>query len=208
MKFQWMVPVENIIGKVPLVPVGDTGTVPYCMGASFPGAYGVADRAPATDAGCGTSTCGLWAGPVTYRPGRPAPAVPGRRARAGQQARRGAGAGVGAARARRSPQAAADQAPRDHLARRARGRGAAAHGGPRTARAPPVREIPGAARRGPRLNELEPSARGGQVAAQPGAERRRPAIELPARGVEGNRSVRGHCCASEEREGIFFCESL
>ena len=93
MKFQWVVPVENIIGKVPLVPVGDTGTVPYCMGASFPGAYGVADRAPATDAGCGTSTCGLWAGPVTYRPGRPAPAVPGRRARAGQQARRGAGAG-------------------------------------------------------------------------------------------------------------------
>ena len=54
----------------------------------------IADRAPATDAGCGTSTRGLWAGPVTYRPGcRPRPA-PGRRARAGRQARRGAGAGM------------------------------------------------------------------------------------------------------------------
>ena len=45
-KFQWVVPVESIIGKVPLVPVGDTGTVPHGMGARFPGAYG--DSRPGT----------------------------------------------------------------------------------------------------------------------------------------------------------------
>ena len=49
-KFQWVVPVESIIGKVPVVPVGDTGTVPHGMGASFPGAYG--DSRPGAGDGC------------------------------------------------------------------------------------------------------------------------------------------------------------
>ncbi len=26
-----MLPVESILGRLPVVPVGDTGTIPYCM---------------------------------------------------------------------------------------------------------------------------------------------------------------------------------
>jgi hypothetical protein len=35
----YVLPVESILGKLPVVPVGETGTVPYCMedfvGAAF-----------------------------------------------------------------------------------------------------------------------------------------------------------------------------
>ena len=27
----YVLPVESILGKLPVVPVGDTGTIPYCM---------------------------------------------------------------------------------------------------------------------------------------------------------------------------------
>jgi hypothetical protein len=28
----YVLPVESILGKLPVVPVGGTGTIPYCMG--------------------------------------------------------------------------------------------------------------------------------------------------------------------------------
>ena len=28
----YVLPVESILGKLPVVPVGDTGTIPYCTG--------------------------------------------------------------------------------------------------------------------------------------------------------------------------------
>jgi hypothetical protein len=209
MKFQWVVPVENIIGKVPLVPVGDTGTVLYCI--SFPGAYGVADRAPATDAGCGTSTCGLWAGPVTYRPGgrpRPAPAVPGggpggKPGAVRVPARRGAGA----ARAKSSP--AADQAP---SAQRAGDPLRAPAGGRGRARGPPTRPRAarawGAARRGLRLNQLRAEVKAWRG---PLSNCRRAGLNAIGYRIRGSGGaiwarVRGHCGASGERAGIYFCE--
>ena len=51
--YQWVVPVDSIIGKHPVVPVGDTGTIPYGMAASFSGAHGDSRQ----DAGDG---CRLW----------------------------------------------------------------------------------------------------------------------------------------------------
>ncbi len=60
----YVIPVEQILGKRPLVPVGDTGTIPHHLHNLFPGAPG--DRKVlAMDAGCGLSTRGQWRGPVT-----------------------------------------------------------------------------------------------------------------------------------------------
>ncbi len=47
-----VLPVESILGKLPVVPVGDTGTIPYCMrqhaedfvGAAFDSREGACDR--------------------------------------------------------------------------------------------------------------------------------------------------------------------
>ncbi len=65
----YVIPVEHILGKLPLVPVGDTGTIPHHLRNLFPGAPGVglatAGRVLAMDAGCGSSSCGQWRGPVT-----------------------------------------------------------------------------------------------------------------------------------------------
>jgi len=152
------------------------------IAGSNPMAAAIADRAPATDAACGTSTRGLWAGPVTYRPGgrpRPAPAVPGggpggKPGAVRVPARRGAGA----ARAKSSP--AADQAP---SAQRAGDPRRAPAGGRGRARGPPNRPRAARAwdsRRGAARPAVEPTACGGQGVA-------RPAIELPSRGVECNR---------------------
>ena len=33
----YVVPIQNILGKLPLVPVGDTGTIPHSMRNTFPG---------------------------------------------------------------------------------------------------------------------------------------------------------------------------
>ena len=64
----YVIPVEHILGKLPLVLVGDTGTIPHHLRNLFPGAPG--DRRPtgvlAMDAGCGSSTRGQWRGPVTF----------------------------------------------------------------------------------------------------------------------------------------------
>ncbi len=49
----YVIPVEHILGKLPLVTVGDTGTIPHHLRNLFPGAPG--DRKP--DAGDG---CRMW----------------------------------------------------------------------------------------------------------------------------------------------------
>jgi hypothetical protein len=36
----YVIPVESILGKLPVVPVGDTGTIPHRMRNLFPGAPG------------------------------------------------------------------------------------------------------------------------------------------------------------------------
>ena len=48
-----VVPVSSILGRLPLVPVGDTGTIPFSMTAEYPGAR--CDTRP--DAGDGSR---LW----------------------------------------------------------------------------------------------------------------------------------------------------
>ncbi len=47
-----VIPIEHILGKLPVVPVGDTGTIPYPghMHNFFPGAPG--DRRPGAGDGC------------------------------------------------------------------------------------------------------------------------------------------------------------
>ncbi len=43
----YVLPVESILGKLPVVPVGETGTIPYCMedfvGAAFDTREGAGD---------------------------------------------------------------------------------------------------------------------------------------------------------------------
>jgi hypothetical protein len=61
----YVIPIQSILGKLAVVPVGDTGTIPYHLRNVFQGAPG--DRklgVPETDAGCGLSTRGHWDGPV------------------------------------------------------------------------------------------------------------------------------------------------
>jgi len=55
----YVVPVESILGKLPVVPVGDFGTVPHGMRAQFPGA--LADRAPGAGDGCPLWYVNAWA---------------------------------------------------------------------------------------------------------------------------------------------------
>ena len=55
----YVVPVESIIGKLPVVPVGDFGTVPHGMRAHFPGA--VPDGAPGSGDGCPVWYVNSWA---------------------------------------------------------------------------------------------------------------------------------------------------
>ncbi len=43
----YFIPIQSILGKLPVVPVGDTGTIQYHL---------------AMDARCGSSTRGLWDG--------------------------------------------------------------------------------------------------------------------------------------------------
>ncbi len=51
----YVVPIQSIIGKLPVVPVGDTGTIPHHMCNTFPGAPDDRVRL-AMDAECGSST--------------------------------------------------------------------------------------------------------------------------------------------------------
>ena len=61
----YVVPIQNILGKLSLVPVGDTGTIPHSMRNTFAGAPG--DRRPGAGDGCRMwfKTRGHWDGPVT-----------------------------------------------------------------------------------------------------------------------------------------------
>ena len=57
----YVLPVESIIGKLPVVPVDDTGTIPYSMrqhAADFVGAAFDTKREPVTVVGGGTSRLG------------------------------------------------------------------------------------------------------------------------------------------------------
>ena len=56
--------IESILGKLPVVLVGDTGTIPHCLRNHFPGAPCDCRPGLAMDAGCGLSTSGHWDGPV------------------------------------------------------------------------------------------------------------------------------------------------
>jgi hypothetical protein len=46
----YVVPIQSIMGKLPVVPVSDTGTIPHRMRNTFPGAPG--DRRPGASDGC------------------------------------------------------------------------------------------------------------------------------------------------------------
>ena len=59
-----VIPIQSILGKLAVVPVGDTGTIPYHLCNVFPAHPATAGRVPAMDAGCGLSTRGYWDGPV------------------------------------------------------------------------------------------------------------------------------------------------
>jgi hypothetical protein len=60
----YVIPVESILGKLPVVPVGDTGTILHRPRNDFSGAPGDRRPVPAMDAGCGLSIRGYWDGPV------------------------------------------------------------------------------------------------------------------------------------------------
>ena len=55
----YVVPIQSILGKLSLVPVGDTGTIPHRMRNSFPGAPG--DRRPGAGDGCRMWFVNSWA---------------------------------------------------------------------------------------------------------------------------------------------------
>ena len=46
----FVVPIQSILEKLPVVPVGDTGTIPYHLHNVLPGAPG--DRRPGAGEGC------------------------------------------------------------------------------------------------------------------------------------------------------------
>jgi hypothetical protein len=58
----YVIPIENILGKLPVVPVGQ-----FCIICAifFPVRQAIASRVLAMDAGCGSSIRGQWSGPVT-----------------------------------------------------------------------------------------------------------------------------------------------
>ena len=55
----YVIPIQSILGKLPVVPVGDTGTVPHRMRNSFSGAPG--DRRPGAGDGCRMWFVNSWA---------------------------------------------------------------------------------------------------------------------------------------------------
>ena len=52
----YVLPVQNIIGKLPVVPVGDTGTIPHHLHNGAPG-----DRKPGSGDGCRMWFINSWA---------------------------------------------------------------------------------------------------------------------------------------------------
>jgi hypothetical protein len=55
----YVFPIQSILGKLAVVPVGDTGTIPYHLRNVFPGAPG--DRRPGAGDGCGMWFVNSWA---------------------------------------------------------------------------------------------------------------------------------------------------
>ncbi len=55
----YVIPIEHILGKLPIVPVGDTGTIPYHQRNCFLGAPG--DRRPVAGDGCRMWFVNTWA---------------------------------------------------------------------------------------------------------------------------------------------------
>ena len=55
----YVIPIENILGKLPVVPVGDTGTIPHHLRNLFPGAPG--DRRQGSGDGCRMWFVNSWA---------------------------------------------------------------------------------------------------------------------------------------------------
>ena len=55
----YVVPIQNIMGKLSLVPVGDTGTIPHSLRNTFEGAPG--DRRPGAGDGCRMWFVNSWA---------------------------------------------------------------------------------------------------------------------------------------------------
>ena len=55
----YVVPIQNILGKLSLVPVGDTGTIPHSMRNTFAGAPG--DRRTGAGDGCRMWFVNSWA---------------------------------------------------------------------------------------------------------------------------------------------------
>ncbi len=55
----YVIPIEHILGKLPVVPVGDTGTIPYHLRNFFLGAPG--DRRPGAGDGCRMWFVNSWA---------------------------------------------------------------------------------------------------------------------------------------------------
>jgi hypothetical protein len=55
----YVIPIQSILGKLPVVPVGDTGTIPYHLRNTFPGAPG--DRRMGAGDGCKMWFVNSWA---------------------------------------------------------------------------------------------------------------------------------------------------
>ena len=55
----YVVLIQSILGKLPVVPVGDTGTIPHHLRHHFPGAPG--DRRPGSGDGCRMWFVNSWA---------------------------------------------------------------------------------------------------------------------------------------------------
>ncbi len=58
----YVIPIQSILGKLPVVPVGDTCTIQYHLRNTFSGAPCDRGWVLAMDARCGSSTRGLWDG--------------------------------------------------------------------------------------------------------------------------------------------------
>ncbi len=62
-----VIQIQNVLGKLPVVPIGNTGAIPYHLCTAFSGAP--SDRLPtaspfrAMASGSGLSTSGHWDGP-------------------------------------------------------------------------------------------------------------------------------------------------
>ena len=57
----YVLPIENILGRLPVAPVGDTGTIPYGMRNAFEGPVAYADSSPGAGDGCPLWYVNSWA---------------------------------------------------------------------------------------------------------------------------------------------------